>query len=302
MKKSVLLLTLLAAIIGLSSCDDSKLTARLAQKAIEKDIFWENPYQTDVFKTGYFEIDTDRLLPYQRLKAAGMITFSIEKVVQKVQRSSFNWWSGTSYYYVDKNHYFIDVQLTEEGKKYVIDNTNPLKGRKDVIKDLKLNDPKLQGEEVEPDYMSNYEPVKIGNKEIAAGAEEEPAEVDPTIEEDSVASPEDSIAAPKEEPKAPKDEKKKSEYQQALDKVNEVLVTVKLGKIEIITCKEIYCPEEYVKLGKGECVAVYEFSEKTPFGYVLGAGRDGVRYQSDKMKLVRYEDLGWTLLKDFDEE
>ena len=301
MKKSILSLIVLAVIVGLSSCDNSVLTASGAEDAIKKDIFWENPIETNDFKIGYFEIDTDNLLKYQQLKAAGMITFSIEKVIEKRQRSSYNWWTGTTYYTVNKNHYFIDVQLTEEGKKYVIDEEkNPKKGREDIIEDLNLDDPKLQEEEVVPDYMTNYEAVKIDNEEVAEGATEpEPEPLVTDASTDSAIEVTDSTSAPAEQPKQEKKaEKKKSDYEKALDKVNEIYVTVKLGKIEIVKCKEVYCPEEYVKLGKAECSVVYEFTEKTPFGYVLGAPRDGVRFQSpEKIHFTRYEDLGWVVVE-----
>lgn len=85
MKKSYLssVMAALLAVAALSSCDNSILTAGLAEDAVEKDVFWDDPKVTKDISIGYFEINKDDLLPYQQMKAAGLITFTIDKVVEK---------------------------------------------------------------------------------------------------------------------------------------------------------------------------------------------------------------------------
>ncbi len=63
------------------------------------------------------------------------------------------------------------------------------------------------------------------------------------------------------------------------------------GYLEVAKVKEVYFPEEMRKNGKGQCLAIGELADKTPFGWVLTEGKEGVRFFLNA-KLVRYEDMG----------
>ena len=77
--------------------------------------------------------------------------------------------------------------------------------------------------------------------------------------------------------------------------MNSENVTVIVGEWDLVTAKEVYCPEEYQKVGKGECKIILEFVDKTPFGYAMGVKKEGFRVV-EKMSFKRYEDLGWVLV------
>ena len=150
MRKSYLSSAMAAmlAVTTFTSCDNSVLTAGLAEDAVEKDVFWDDPKETKTIYVGYFEIDKDDLVQYQQMKAAGLATFTIEKVMEKKVHYNYNYWYGRSSYTTDEEHYFINVQLTEEGKKYVVNTEDGKirKGRKDIIKDMRLEDKELKAE------------------------------------------------------------------------------------------------------------------------------------------------------------
>ena len=85
-----------------------------------------------------------------------------------------------------------------------------------------------------------------------------------------------------------------SAYERAKAKVNVTTVQIILGEIEFVKAKEIYCPEEWQKLGKASCKIITAFTGKTPFGYVYGAPAEGHR-NIESIVLKRYEDLGWVV-------
>ncbi|MGN1376269.1 MAG: hypothetical protein ACI4V5_06920 [Prevotella sp.] len=294
MKKSYLYLVI-AALIALTtftSCDNTVLTSSLAEDAVEKDVFWDDPQETRVLYVGYFEIDKEDLVPYQQMKAAGLVTFTIEKIVEKKVRYNYSYWYGRTSYTTDEDHYFINVKLTEEGKKYVINDEEGKirKGRKDFIKDMRLEDKELNADEELPGYMTNYEAVKIGNEEIAAASVQAPKK---DVEKNSADSAVvDSIAA--EEMQPDETQQKGSAYDVALAKVKKEEVKIILGEWDLVKCKSVYCPEEWAKIGKGSCEIIIEFKKKTPFGFIYGAPKNKSR-KAVNINLIRYEDLGWVV-------
>lgn len=283
MRKIILGLVAVAGLTAVTSCgDDTILTAGLAEDAVKKDLYWEgNPKQTAELTTGYFEVTYDDYAKYQQLQAAGMITFAAEKAVEAKQRYS---WRGYYYEYVD--HYYAKVELTDKGRKYLF--TDEVKhGRADIAKDLKL-DEMLEDEKL-PEYMTDYPELKVTTLQPepkkADDAADEPAD-EPVYGDDSNYSADnDKPASASETPSA---------YEKAQAKVNFETVTVVTGELEIVKAKEVFCPEEYWKVGKGECKVIIEFTGKTPFGHALGAPREGSRYDQ-KIELKRYEDLGWVV-------
>lgn len=295
MRKSYLSSAMAAmlAVTTFTSCDNSVLTAGLAEDAVEKDVFWDDPKETKTIYVGYFEIDKDDLVQYQQMKAAGLATFTIEKVMEKKVHYNYNYWYGRSSYTTDEEHYFINVQLTEEGKKYVVNTEDGKirKGRKDIIKDMRLEDKELKADETMPDYMTKYEAVKIGEEEIASAATTVNLNEEPGAEVADTAVV-DSIAAEEMQPDEP--QPTGSAYDQAIAKVNKEEVIVVTGEYDIVKCKNVYCPEEWVKQGKGSCDMIVEFKKKTPFGYIFGAPRNKSRH-TISFQLTRYEDLGWVV-------
>lgn len=83
-------------------------------------------------------------------------------------------------------------------------------------------------------------------------------------------------------------------YEAAMARVNREEHQVLLGRYKFIKVKEVLCSEEMAKNGVGKCRLLYTFEDKTPFGYVLGAPREGY-VEDTEVSFVYYQDLGWTV-------
>ena len=275
--KKLLVLVPVAIMALFTSCDDTVLTAGSAKDAVKKDAYWDNPVETRSFSVGYYEVEESDITALQQLQAAGVITLSVDKAVEARKR-----WRSVEYY----NHYFAKVALTEKGQKYVL-TEEVKKGRKDLLEELEDNDK----EESLPKYMKEYAAVKINmllpdpsaNEEVGEIAEDDAEYADYSSSSTSRRSSSNSTP---EEPSA---------YEKAKAKVSSENVTVIVGEWDLVTAKEVYCPEEYQKVGKGECKIILEFVDKTPFGYAMGVKKEGFRVV-EKMSFKRYEDLGWVLV------
>ena len=273
----------LALLALLTSCDNTALTAGAVEDAVMMDVSWDNPQLLKTFKVGYFEVSEDRIIELRQLQAAGMITLKVEKAVEeKVWRG----WYNSSTDYID--HYYAEVALTEKGQKYVFEG-EVKKGRKDIIKDMKDN----EKEDVTPDYMLNLPALKVTTllpNPSSVAAQDETlealnvnAQAQDVVEDMEETVVDSTDAAPE-----------LSAYERAKAKVNATTVQVILGEMEFVKAKEIYCPEEWQKLGKASCKIIIAFTGKTPFGYVYGAPAEGHR-NIESIELKRYEDLGWVV-------
>lgn len=281
--KKCLMFVPLALLALLTSCDNTALTAGAVEDAVMMDVSWDNPQLLKTFKVGYFEVSEDRIIELRQLQAAGMITLKVEKAVEeKVWRG----WYNSSTDYID--HYYAEVALTEKGQKYVFEG-EVKKGRKDIIKDMEDN----EKEDVTPDYMLNLPALKVTtllpNPSSVAAQDE-------TLEALNVSAQAQDVVEDMEETVVDSTDAapELSAYERAKAKVNATTVQVILGEMEFVKAKEIYCPEEWQKLGKASCKIIIAFTGKTPFGYVYGAPAEGHR-NIESIELRRYEDLGWVV-------
>lgn len=139
-------------------------------------------------------------------------------------------------------------------------------------------------EEKEPDYMT----VQNGD-----GKEPQttPATPDTTDEYADSVEVEPDYA---EVPETTSDSEGTSAYDKALEKVNKEYHNMLSGRFELIKVVNVYCPEEMQKNGKGKCDFIYEFTDKTPFGYVLGAPVQHKRAMGHA-SLTHYADKGWVV-------
>lgn len=290
MKKVIAMLAAAALVLGVSSCgDDAVLGKSAAKKAIKKEAVFAKDFATASFDTGYYEVDEDYILKLAQLQAAGVITYKIDNVVEKVQKRNYNYWSGYSYYTVDNEHMFATVEFTEEGRKLVVEK--PTRTREDIAKDFKDNE---DFEEAMPEYMNA--PADNAEPAPEAVAVEEEATVE-TAAPDSAVTEADFVATEVveevvEEVAAPANPN--AAYEAAVARVNREEHQVLLGRYKFIKVKEVLCSEEMAKNGVGKCRLLYTFEDKTPFGYVLGAPRQGY-VEDTEVSFVYYQDLGWTV-------
>lgn len=280
-------------LLGATACqNDGPLSAGAAKSALKDSPTFGKENYAYTFQTGFYEVTENQLDNLAKLKAAGVVDFTVETVTEYVQKSTYNWWTGYSYYTVEEQHTFATVSLTEAGLKYEVPEPNgvPKYLRKyfDKMKDY---------EEIVPDYMSAVygnaaQPVAVDEEEVVV-EEVAPEPYDSTevavAEEvvEEVVEPEPA-PAPKKEEKADKN----AAYHAMLDRVNTEDHYMLLGRFKLEKVLLVECTEEMLKNGKGSCTFVYTFVDKTPFGFVFGApDLDAYKLGSATFKL--YANEGW---------
>lgn len=292
MKRFCLSFAIVAILLGITtSCsgDGKPLSSSSAKAALQKEAIFAKDSQVKEFEIGFQEVSEDYLQNLARLKAAGVITYTAEKVIEKRESRQGNYWYG--YYTVTKEitHVFADVQLTDEGKKYVVEN--PTKLRADIAKDMLPNE---NYEENIPDFMMATDNA-FGSQ--TSSVTEEVAVIDEafadsvfvdTLREEMVAV-EETIAP------EPKKDSPNAQYEAMKARTgNTETVNVLVGKFEIVKIKEVLCTDKMFEEGTGSCLLLYKFVDKTPFGFVFGAPAEN-HIETAKVKFIHYQDMGWTV-------
>lgn len=267
-----------------TSCDSDTLSPRLAKKALKKEAMFRDSSAVELFHTGFYEINESEGKQLAQLQAAGVVTFKTETIIEKKKKSTYDFWTGYRYYTIDVPHTFATVELTNEGKKYEV--TRPVIYREDVEKDLRLHE---KSEEEMPDYMAATMQKEAPDKEV------KPAAADSVVVDTAATEIAEAVPAQtdREKPEKP-DSPEIDQYELTIARVNRIPHNMLSGKWELVKVKEVFCPEEYAKTGKGSCKFIIEFTDKTPFGYVLGAPEQHKRTLLDA-SLTHYNDVGWVV-------
>ena len=107
MNKFLSMVACAAIICGMTSCGDSEvLSVSSAKKALKKEAFFAKDYATHNFNTGFYEVDETDLDRLAKLQTAGMVTFTTQNVVEKQQKSRYEYYRGYVYYTIDIEHTF----------------------------------------------------------------------------------------------------------------------------------------------------------------------------------------------------
>lgn len=276
--KKITLVVMMAIAVTLGSCsNENPLTESSAKKALKKEAIFNKDNLARKFKLGYYDASEDELQTLAKLQAAGMITFTVDKVVEHISRRERSYWSS---YVVNKkvNHYFVNVAMTEEGKKHVIEERVTL--RDDLAKDMKLNEGL---EEAVPEYMNATYAIEEDSEEVVEDGE--------VIEENNTVAEADTSATETSAEQSPEADPNAA-YNAARSRVNVEEVYVRLGRHKLLKIKEVKCTEDMYKAGKGSARAFIEFTDKTPFGYVFDCPANGF-VTAVEVDFTLYQDMGW---------
>jgi len=280
---AILLLT------GATSCGNSEfLSASSAKKALKKEAIFAKNHWTVNFNTGFYEVDSDGLDKLARLKAAGMITFTVESAVETVTEYSYSWYSGRTAYSVEREHDFVTVALTEKGGKLVVGN--PVAYREDMAKIMKEID---AYEEQTPDYMNAFYTRPSADEAVeSVVVDEEPG----TAEEATDSIGAESVTEEAAPAATTAEVDVNAKYNALCARVHIESNNMLAGRLTLEDVYDVFCPEELAKSGAGSCRFTARFIDKTPFGYVLGDGIPGDRQlRTGKANLRFYRDKGWTV-------
>lgn len=240
-----------------TSCENKTLSPRAAKKALEKETAFRDSSQVIAFNVGYYEVDSAARKKLEALSKVGVINCKISEITEHHCFERYTWWEGTKVFFKDVKHYFAEVSLSEEGKKYIV--ANP------PVKPL--------GEDDIPGYddhnMSDTLYIASDTGETAADS----AEVVPAQSEETATEGND-------------------DYSKALKKVKFSTVNVLVGFYKIEKVFDVCCPESYKRAGIGKCNFVCVFKGITPFGAEFTSHKEGERTLGNA-DFVRYEDKGW---------
>lgn len=307
MKKIAYMACMALLLTGATSCGPEPLSKRSAKKAIERDAMFAKDSQVAQFKTGYYEVTPEELDQLAQLKAAGVVQYSAEGVMEVTQDRKWvphyeyyygmRFQNGGHYSYTDREipHAFVTVTLTEDGKKYVVEN--PTTMRKEYAGLAKHNE---DFKEVLPDYMNATDKTfeKLTGKPSEKKKENTTAtEKFAVADTDTAVAVEEVVAEESDEnskAKAPDQKDKNAKYKACLERVKTEDVNVLLGRFKIVKVLDVCCTEDMYKAGKGSCNVVYTFTDATPFGYVLGSNKPDY-YLMHPCSFRLYEDTGWVL-------
>lgn len=251
---------LLAA--SLASCDKHTLTASSAKKAIEKETAFRDSSQVAQVRTGFYEVDSAAKKQLEALAKEGVISCKISGIKEHHRFEKYTWWEGTKVFYKDVMHYFAEVSLTEEGKKFTVSNP-PVKP---------------QGEDDIPE--TDYHNMSADSLQTEAFSDDNAAgNADGAAENPGSPTPKDATG-------------KKDPYSEALKKVKFTTVNVLTGFYKVEKVLNVFCPDSYRKNGTGKCNFVCKFTGITPFGKILTSHKDGERTYGNA-DFTRFEDKGW---------
>lgn len=265
MKAKLLLLSGLFGMFIMSSCGNGELTKGSAEDALEKEVVaFQDSSQVATLQTGYYQLDDkDARMTLRRLANAGVITYSADKVIEKIRRQQG--WYNPTYYYVDVEHFFVKVGLTPEGEKFVV--TNPVTEIVDKDMDYKIKESKFSMD------------VPFSDIEDAKPKATTDSSTSNTQSGNSGSSADGQAA-------------EKSDYQKAKDRAFTVSYNVLTHKNKIVKIKNVFCPEESLKKGTATCMFIYENAKVTPFGYFIQGIEEG-RRRSATASFSKYTDGGW---------
>ena len=250
--------------------------------------------------TGYYELnDEGARYRLRKLEAAGLITYKAECVIEKKQDRALTgyrygyWWEDPtpvySYRTVEYRHYFVNVQLTEAAKQYLVDTIIPNKREPDFLF-LTVLDGDYPEDAVS--WEEGDVPVINPEKKESPKSQNQDTESHDTVASDDY-EPETDTAV-KDEPEKVKEKEvtsapKESVYEQTLKKCHSKVVHVRLYHLKVNKVANIRVNGI---AGTAECQCQILLNEVTPFGRILGGYKEKQCFYASP-SFVFYQDKGW---------
>ncbi len=268
--------------LSITSCSgNGELTKGNVEDELERLAYGElNFPHTVTLKTGYYEENSaSARMELRQLASLGLVTYKAENILE-ITKSRY--W-GTK----KKDHIFVTVALTEEGKKFVMTDEEKEKMREKVKKNAADQDMVNPNEDTEypEDKVPNHETIPVVDDDA-----ESPAGATSTMTATVGGEGQDYMDDDYDGPYADKDG---SSYSKALAKVSYDNVSMKAFNWEIYKVRNIYCTTNMLEEGKAEAEVIFEYVDVTPFGRVMSDKKEGEKMKKD-FQFVKYTD-GWKL-------
>lgn len=226
------------------------------------------------FKVGYYEEnDDDDRYELRKLAAAGVITYDVKRIEEKVRVWDGYEMDNRTYRWVDKYktvseyRYFVKTELTDAGKKLMVYSIPRYKEKPDKY----LTSPPHQ----------SFPEDTVSRKENW-GDEVETPKASSSSESNTAKSNNSSGTEPK------RDEPK-TEYEKEKAREHTTDMWVKTHSLKVMDARNIL-----VKDGEAAALVIVDYTDVTPFGRILRYHREG-EHEVFKVSFQYWQDLGWTV-------
>lgn len=295
MRKHFYFLMTLVAMLCMVSCSESNdsLSDSTAKSLVKKELQRLNKLEgCFAIQAGFYECnDNDQRYLYRQLAANELITYKCDKVKkverkQKTRRITRRGYWGFTYtdterYWVneDVTTYFVTIELTEKGKKLVMEEKEiqPTDDEKELKLDMEVDNSKFPESKVQLDEFAEPNPKAPVKDSV----------VEDSVAVDSIAEVENVVEQPQSQPAAKN--KKRTEYEIAKEKENFEVVLLKAYELKIVKARNI------MKTGDYSAVAeiVAEYNEVNAVGRIMGNLVEGKRLLLENITYLYYQDKGW---------
>ena len=226
------------------------------------------------FKVGYYEEnDDDNRYELRKLAAAGVITYDVKRIEEKVRVWDGYEMNNLTYRWVDKYktvseyRYFVKTELTDAGKKLMVYSIPRYEEKPDKY--------------LTPPPHQSFPEDTVSRKENW-GDEVETPKASSSSESNTAKSNNSSGTEPK------RDEPK-TEYEKEKAREHTTDMWVKTHSLKVMDARNIL-----VKDGEAMAIVIVDYKDVTPFGRILKYNREG-EHEVFKVSFQYWQDLGWTV-------
>ena len=226
------------------------------------------------FKVGYYEEnDDDDRYELRKLAAAGVITYDVKRIEEKVRVWDGYEMDDRTYRWVDKYktvseyRYFVKTELTDAGKRLMVYS--------------------IPRYEEKPDKYLTPPPHQSFPEDTVSRKENWGDEVEtPKASSSSVSNTAKSNNSSGTEPKR---DEPKTEYEKEKAREHTTDMWVKTHSLKVMDARNIL-----VKDGEAMAIVIVDYKDVTPFGRILKYNREG-EHEVFKVSFQYWQDLGWTV-------
>jgi hypothetical protein len=260
---------------GLKKASRAYLPESTIHKIVTEELEKENLLtRYTPFKVGYYEEnDEDDRYELRKLAAAGVITYDVKRVVEKVRVWDGYEMDDRTYRWVDKYktvseyRYFVTTELTDAGKKLMVYS--------------------IPRYEEKPDKYLTPPPHQSFPEDTVSRKENWGDEVEtPKASSSSVSN---TVKSNNSSGTEPKRDEPKTEYEKEKAREHTTDMWVKTHSLKVMDARNIL-----VKDGEAMAIVIVDYKDVTPFGRILKYNREG-EHEVFKVSFQYWQDLGWTV-------
>ncbi len=226
------------------------------------------------FKVGYYEEnDDDNRYELRKLAAAGVITYDVKRIEEKVRVWDGYEMDNRTYRWVDKYktvseyRYFVTTELTDVGKKLMVYSIPRYEEKPDKYL-------------IPPPHQSFPEDT-VSRKENWGDEVETPKASSSSVSNTAKSNNSSGTEPKRDEPK--------TEYEKEKAREHTTDMWVKTHSLKVMDARNIL-----VKDGEAAALVIVDYTDVTPFGRILRYHREG-EHEVFKVSFQYWQDLGWTV-------